>query len=167
MHGFLATLASKSTTIHALARRRTRRLRVNPYESSLGVETAHHVVTPDRVNLHNAGPDGNIPRLYQLAAMRMRFVLECTSGPVARSWSVIASGSCRLSLSLSISMPSSSRIQVFDDRSFLRQYIVEILCYRYSRRPVQYPVTNSSVTLHRGSKTTQPWRAPIECRHWS
>jgi hypothetical protein len=45
----------------------------------LEVETPHHVVSPDDMARNNMSLDGNIPRLYQLAAMRMRFVLDCTS----------------------------------------------------------------------------------------
>jgi hypothetical protein len=55
---------------------------VNPSELFLEIETPHHVVSPDdmaRSNMSMMSLDGNIPRLYQLAAMRMRFVLDCTS----------------------------------------------------------------------------------------
>jgi len=61
---------------------------VNPSELFLEIETPHHVVSPDdmaRSNMSMMSLDGNIPRLYQLAAMRMRFVLDCTSDPVSRS----------------------------------------------------------------------------------
>ena len=67
---------SKSTAAHALTRHRTRRLGVNPSEHFLGVETVDHVESPDDMVPNNIGLDGNIPRLYQLAAMRMRFVLD-------------------------------------------------------------------------------------------
>jgi hypothetical protein len=89
----------KSAATHALTRHRTRRLGVNPSERFLGVETADHVDSPEGMARNNIGLDGNIPRLYQLAAMRIRLVLDYTSNPVARSWSVIASGSRKLSLS--------------------------------------------------------------------
>ena len=67
---------SKSTATHALTRHRTRRLGVNPSEYFLGVETVDHVESPDDMVPNDIGLDGNIPRLYQLAAMRMRFVLD-------------------------------------------------------------------------------------------
>ena len=52
---------------------------MNPSKLFLEVETPHHVVSPDDMARNNMSLDGNIPRLYQLAAMRMRFVLDCTS----------------------------------------------------------------------------------------
>jgi hypothetical protein len=76
---------TKSTATHALTRRRTGRLGVSPSELFLEMETPHHVVSPDDMARSNMSLDGNIPRLYQLAAMRMRFVLDCTSDPVSRS----------------------------------------------------------------------------------
>ena len=42
----------------------------------MGVETVDHVESPDDMVPNDIGLDGNIPRLYQLAAMRMRFVLD-------------------------------------------------------------------------------------------
>lgn len=48
---------------------------------------------------NNIGFDSDIPRLYQLAAMRMRFVLDCTFGPVALSSPVAALRLLRLSCS--------------------------------------------------------------------
>lgn len=59
---------------------------MNSSKLFLEIETVHHVVSPEGVACNNIGLDGNIPRLYQLAVMRMRFVLDCTSDPVARSW---------------------------------------------------------------------------------
>jgi hypothetical protein len=87
----------KRAATYALTRHRTRRLGVNPSERFLGVEMADHVDSPEGIARNNIGLDGNIPRLYQLAAMRMRFVLDRTFDPVARSWSVIAFGLRRLS----------------------------------------------------------------------
>jgi hypothetical protein len=78
---------------------------VNPSERFLGVETADRVDLPEGMARNNIGLDGDIPRLYQLAAMRMRFVLDCTSDPVARSWSVIASRLRRLYLSFQRRIP--------------------------------------------------------------
>jgi hypothetical protein len=52
---------------------------VNPSKLFLEVETPHHVVSPDDMARNNMSLDGNIPHLYQLAAMCMRFVLDCTS----------------------------------------------------------------------------------------
>lgn len=49
---------------------------MNPSEHFLGVETVDHVESPDDMVPNDIGLDGNIPRLYQLAAMRMRFVLD-------------------------------------------------------------------------------------------
>jgi hypothetical protein len=47
---------------------------VNPSKLFLEVETPHHVVSPDDMARNNMSLDGNIPHLYQLAAMCMRFV---------------------------------------------------------------------------------------------
>jgi hypothetical protein len=83
---------------------------VNPSKLFLEVETPHRVVSPDDMARNNMSLDGNIPHLYQLAAMCMRFVLDCTSTRCSQ----LVSDSIHIAQALNfMSVASSSRPGVF------------------------------------------------------
>lgn len=123
MHSFPATLASESTALHALVCRRTRRLGINPSKRFRGIR-----VDPSRRLAGRCGSlqHGDIPRLYHLAAMRMRFASPIALATLLLTAGFVMARYCEGSSSHinaeSVTSPGGSSV-VF----FLHQSIVEKL----------------------------------------